>query len=59
MGFYYSSQGTYGTNTGYRMCGGVQVYCDGECCRCSRATVLYSTRNQTTSAAEIHIVQRP
>lgn len=59
MGCYVSYQGTYGTNSGYRTCGGQQVYCDGDCCRCSRAEVLYSTMNQTSNVAGIHIVQKP
>lgn len=59
MGYYFNYQGTQGTNSGYRTCGNQQVYCDGNCCRCSRATVLYSTQNQTSNTVGIHIVQRP
>lgn len=59
MGCYVSYQGTYGTNTGYRMCRNQYVYCNGDCCHCSRAEVLYSTMNQTSNVVGIHIVQKP
>lgn len=59
MSYYVSFQGIQSTNSGYRVCGGHQVYCDGDCCRCSRVIVLYSTQNQTSNTAGIHIIQKP
>lgn len=59
MGNYFTNHGTLGTNSGYRKCGNDEVYCDGNCCNCNRAEVLFSTRNQTSNTVSIHIVKKP
>lgn len=42
------------------VCDGQVVWCDLNCPRCTKAKVLYSTMNETSSSAGIvHIVEAP
>lgn len=42
------------------VCDGQVVWCDLDCCHCSKARVLYSTLNETSSSGtSIHIVEPP
>lgn len=59
MDCYISFHDTQGTIFSYKICGGQKIYCNGNCFHCSRATVIYSTMNQTSNAAGIHIIKKP